>query len=296
VLAANITGTSITASYDAPTETLTLSGTDTLAHYAQVLDLVTFNSLGGNPTNFGANRTRTVTWTVNDGSSSNNLSTPATTTITVEPAANNDFTATGTSDVLWRNLSGEVDTWLMNNGQMAGGTAPGSVSTSWRFVGTGDITGNGTSDVLWQNTANGAVDSWLINDGHLSGGDIIGFASSAWQPLGTGDFNADGVSDLLWRNSNTGEIDTWLMNNGQVVAGVALWHVSSAWQFSGIGDFTGTGTSNVLWHNTTTGEVDTWLIINDQYQPTGGGAIGAASGAWQSLGTGDLNHLRLPGG
>ena len=34
----NTTGTSITASYNAATETLTLSGSDTLAHYQQVLD------------------------------------------------------------------------------------------------------------------------------------------------------------------------------------------------------------------------------------------------------------------
>ena len=38
VLAANISGTSITASYDSATETLTLTGSDTLAHYQSVLD------------------------------------------------------------------------------------------------------------------------------------------------------------------------------------------------------------------------------------------------------------------
>src|SRR5262249_17281963 len=42
VLAANVAGTSITASYNSTTETLVLSGTDTLAHYQQVLDSVTF--------------------------------------------------------------------------------------------------------------------------------------------------------------------------------------------------------------------------------------------------------------
>ena len=73
VLAANVSGTSITASYNAATETLTLTGSDTLAHYQQVLDSVTFSS-GANPTNSGANPTRTLTWTINDGAGSNNLS------------------------------------------------------------------------------------------------------------------------------------------------------------------------------------------------------------------------------
>ena len=80
VLTASTVGTRITASYNAATETLALSGADTLAHYQQVLDSLTFNSTSLNPTNFGANTTRTVTWTLNDGSGSNSLSTAQFTT------------------------------------------------------------------------------------------------------------------------------------------------------------------------------------------------------------------------
>ena len=47
VLAANTTGTSITASYAGGT--LTLSGTDTTANYEQVLDTVTYNNTAGGP-------------------------------------------------------------------------------------------------------------------------------------------------------------------------------------------------------------------------------------------------------
>ena len=42
-------------------------GTDTLAHYQPVLDSVTFSSSSQNPTNFGADTSRTVSWVVNDG-------------------------------------------------------------------------------------------------------------------------------------------------------------------------------------------------------------------------------------
>jgi ELWxxDGT repeat protein len=207
------------------------------------------------------------------------MSTPA--------AAVDDFTGSDVSDALWRNVSGEVDTWLMNNGQMVGGTAVGTVSSAWQFAGTGDITGNGTSDVLWQNTATGEVDSWLINDGNLSGGTAIGHASSVWQPLGTGDFTGDGTADLLWRNSNTGEVDTWLMNNGRMTGGTAIGTQSSAWQFAGIGDFNDDGTSDVVWHNATTGEVDLWLMNNGSVSTMS--AIGQASSVWQRLGAGDFN-------
>src|SRR5262249_35578841 len=82
VLTADTTGTSITASYDSTTEKLVLTGTDTTAHYAQVLETVTFATRLENPNNFFSNPTRTVVWTVNDGAASNNVVT-ATTTVSI---------------------------------------------------------------------------------------------------------------------------------------------------------------------------------------------------------------------
>jgi VCBS repeat-containing protein len=67
VLAASVAGTSITASYDAATGVLTLTGNDTLAHYQQVLEGVTYVSTSDNPTNFGADTSRTISWVLNDG-------------------------------------------------------------------------------------------------------------------------------------------------------------------------------------------------------------------------------------
>src|SRR5262249_35807858 len=96
VLAANVSGTSITASYNSASETLTLSGSDSLAHYQSVLRSVTFNEDPNlNPTNYGSNPTRTLTWQLNDGSGSNNLST-VTTTLNVT-AVNDPPTLTGTT-------------------------------------------------------------------------------------------------------------------------------------------------------------------------------------------------------
>ena len=82
LLSAVTAGTSITASYNSTSETLTLSGSDTLAHYQQVLDSVTFSS-GPDPSNGNADPTRTVTWVLDDGGASNNLSTPVTTTVSL---------------------------------------------------------------------------------------------------------------------------------------------------------------------------------------------------------------------
>src|SRR5262249_38260663 len=73
----------VTISYNSSTETLTLTGADTVAHYQTLLEELSFRSTSDNPTNFGANPTRTLTWQVNDGSGSNNLSSLATTTVSI---------------------------------------------------------------------------------------------------------------------------------------------------------------------------------------------------------------------
>ena len=69
ILAATTAGTNITASYNAAAGTLTLSGTDTLADYQQVLQSVTYVDTLSTTTNLG---NRTLNFTAGDGS----LSTP----------------------------------------------------------------------------------------------------------------------------------------------------------------------------------------------------------------------------
>ena len=61
---------------------LTLTGSDTVAHYQQVLDSVTFAS-GTRSDQLGSNPTRTITWVVNDGSVVQ-PSAPQTTTVSLQ--------------------------------------------------------------------------------------------------------------------------------------------------------------------------------------------------------------------
>ena len=75
-LSATTTGSAITASYSAGT--LTLSGTDTIARYRQVLDSVTFSSTAAVP----AAGARTLTYSVTDGITTST----ATSTVTVHDA------------------------------------------------------------------------------------------------------------------------------------------------------------------------------------------------------------------
>ena len=91
----------ITFSYNAGSETLSLTGTDTKANYQQVLEQVDFRSTSFSPTNGGLNTSRTITWQLDDGSGAgnNNLSTPVTSEVFLHTLDldGNDSTAPGTS-------------------------------------------------------------------------------------------------------------------------------------------------------------------------------------------------------
>ncbi|NJO49132.1 MAG: tandem-95 repeat protein [Leptolyngbyaceae cyanobacterium RM2_2_4] len=107
VLAAVTTGTNITVSYNNSTGVLTLSGTDTLARYQQVMRSVTYLSNSETPTQTA--NTRTVTWQVTDANSDGAgtaNSAPVTSTITINalPDPINDTFSTN-EDTL---LSGSV--------------------------------------------------------------------------------------------------------------------------------------------------------------------------------------------
>ncbi|MGA8821008.1 MAG: hypothetical protein WB624_27275, partial [Xanthobacteraceae bacterium] len=57
---------------------LTLSGVSSLANYQEAIDSVTYSTTAADPTGGGADPSREVTFTLNDGNSSNNLSAPVT--------------------------------------------------------------------------------------------------------------------------------------------------------------------------------------------------------------------------
>ncbi len=70
----------ISWTYHTGSETLTLTGYDTLADYAALLAQVQYNTTGDNPTNYGGDTSRTITWQVNDGAVGDPSGTNTTTT------------------------------------------------------------------------------------------------------------------------------------------------------------------------------------------------------------------------
>jgi lipopolysaccharide export system protein LptA len=298
VLAATTTGTSITASYNSSTETLTLTGNDTVAHYQSVLDSVTFSS-GSNPGNVDQNPTRTLTWVVNDGAASNNLSTVATTTITISPTVRNDFNADQTSDIVFQDvpagasggrgrvvdpLAGTPQVYLVNGTTIASQAMLSNPGTQWHIAGSGDFNHDGKADILWQ-SSDGTPMIWTMNGTSVATTTTLADPGASWHAVGTGDFNGDGNADILFQNTD-GTPLVWIMNGTSVAATATLANPGASWHVIGTGDFNDDGKSDILFQNTD-GTPLIWTMNGTSV--TGTSTLANPGAAWHAIGTGDFN-------
>jgi VCBS repeat-containing protein len=202
--------------------------------------------------------------------------------------ATGDFNGDGTDDVLWRDASGRIDEWSMQNESWATSIYLGARGTDWQVAGTGDFNGDGTSDVLWRNTTTGQLDTWIMQNGQWSKSIGLGTHGTDWKVLGTGDFNGDGTDDILFQNTKTGAVDGWQMANGNWSKSLAIGGARDlAFSQVAIGDFDGDGTSDVLWRNPTTGAVDEWHIKDGNW--AGSIDLGTFNTGYELAGVDDFN-------
>lgn len=78
----------------------------------------------------------------------------------IEAAA--DFNGDGTDDVLWRDKTGKVIAWAMNNGSK-NAKIIGQVATNWTIKQSGDFNNDGIEDIVWRNEENGHTYIWYMN-------------------------------------------------------------------------------------------------------------------------------------
>ena len=174
------TGTNITVSYTVATETLTLTGYDTFANYQTVLNSIGYFTTGDNPTNYGNNTTRTITWQINDGAVGNPSGTVngastnvRTTTINIDavndnPVNNalaNQTTPEDTPEAISFSVS-DVDADPANQNitvrlQVTQGTLDINTAVGGGLT-AGQVTGDNTNDVLLTGTQN-QINATLAN-------------------------------------------------------------------------------------------------------------------------------------
>jgi ELWxxDGT repeat protein len=223
-----------------------------------------------------------VTGAISGGFTSNDI---VSATVPSTGAAKDDFTGSGTSDIIWQNQSsGVVYEWEMSNGQDNGNVGLGNLS-GWTDLGSGHFNGSGAaSDLLWQSQATGDVYEWTMAGGQNTGSAYLGNLNG-WNEIGIGDFYGAGTDDLLWRNQSTGDVYEWTMSNGQHSGNDVYLGNLSGWNEVGVGDFYGAGTDDLLWQSQSTGAVYEWTMSNGQH--TGSIYLGNLSG-WSEVGVGDF--------
>ena len=138
----------ISGAYNDATGVLSLSGTATVAQYQSALRSVGYSSSSENPT--ASSASRTISWVANDGGALNNLSAPATSTITIT-SVNPTIT-----------LSAPTASGYLNLSQLAAPlTLSGTVtSANGQTVTVTLLTGNSTAATL---TTIASAGAWSLN-------------------------------------------------------------------------------------------------------------------------------------
>ncbi len=172
----------------------------------------------------------------------------------------NDFDNDDKSDILWRNVNGDVYAYQMNGFSVASEGLIGNASSDWTIAGTGDFNGDSKADILWRNNITGLTYQWQVDGNTKIAEGEIRTVSNDWQISGTGDFNGDGKSDILWRNINSGAAYIYQMNGLAVASEGLVRNVTNDWQIAGTGDFNADGKSDILWRNANTGLTYLYLM------------------------------------
>jgi autotransporter passenger strand-loop-strand repeat protein len=184
VLTAVVAGTAITATYDAATETLALSGTDTLADYQAVLRSVALVSTAGDPTNGGANLSRTIAWQATDTNGETGLAENETVNIVEVASAG----ATTSNVILYPGASETV---------LAGGTASATTVVS----GSDQVILSGGAAVGTNVSSGGG--EYIYSGGVASGGTISRGGSEFVESNGVASgANVDGGAQVVYGAAN----------------------------------------------------------------------------------------------
>ncbi len=285
VLTANISGTGITASYNAATETLTLTGADTPAHYTQVLESIRFQSTAADPTNGGADPTRTLTWTAQDP---HGATTSATETLAFAP---NPPPPAGTTQVMImdRGSTGTYEIYDLGNSAILGAQELGQINPNLQEVALAPFNGGDLNDMLMRDQTNGEF--WMDD---ISGNTItrvtdMGNVGLSWQVLGFGNFSGNaGETDMLMRDTSTGNLELYDIANGQFTGFHNMQNIGTSWQVLGFGDFSGNaGESDMLMRDSATGNLELYDITQNGY--TGFHNMQNIGTSWQVLGFGDFS-------
>ena len=195
-----------------------------------------------------------------------------------------DYNGDGTSDIAWRDTSGDLSLWLMNGAIVSSSGGAGVVPGSWSIVGQRDFDGDLKYDLLWRDTS-GNTAMWFLNGTQVTSTAALGVIPTVWTVVVTADFDGDGKGDILWQDTS-GDLAVWIMNGAAVSSTGSIGNVPSTWQVVGTGDFDGDGKADLLWRDGS-GNTAIWFMNGTQVSSSVG--FGNIPSVWSVAGTGDFD-------
>src|SRR5262249_19703514 len=231
-----------------------------------------------NPTDFGSNPTRTVTWVLNDGSASSATSAAQTTTISITNVndaptlANVASSAQYTEEGAAATLSPAVSVIDPDNVKLVGATVSISSGT---FVGDGDVLATSTSGTSITASYNAATETLT-----LSGSDTLANYQTVLDKI---TFSA--AENPTNYGSNPTRTITWVLNDGSGSSNlsaaqtetITITNVNDAPTLTGpagSASFTENGASVVLSPSVTVSDADNLNLVSATVSITGGSFAG----------------------
>jgi FG-GAP-like repeat/Abnormal spindle-like microcephaly-assoc'd, ASPM-SPD-2-Hydin len=199
-------------------------------------------------------------------------------------AVSRDFNGDKKSDVLWRNVAGDVSMWQLNGSAISSDSLVANIWTGWTIAGSGDFNGDEKADVLWRGPG-GEVVVWLMNGATVSSYGVAGNPPASWTVAAVGDFDGDGKADVLWRDTS-GTVALWLMNGTAMTSSTVISNIWTGWTIAGAADFDGDARADVLWRSVS-GDVALWLMNGATVSNST--VIGNIWTGWTIAGTGDFD-------
>jgi phospholipase C len=208
------------------------------------------------------------------------------------PLVSHDFNGAGSSDILWRDTSGNAAIWLMNGTTILNQNSSfvANVPSQWGIVGQRDFNGDGNADLLWRD-ASGNVAIWEMNGTTVLNANtsFVANVPANWSIAGTGDFNGDGFADILWQDTS-GNVAVWLMNGTTILNQNSSFvaKVPGQWSVKGTGDFNRDGFTDILWQDAS-GNVSIWEMNGTSILNQSSAFVANVPSQVSIKGTGDFN-------
>jgi hypothetical protein len=130
--------------------------------------------------------------------------------------------------IFWRDTSGDIAVWGVQNGQVVSANGLGTVTSNFTVQGLGDFNGDGFPDILWRDTNTGVISIWFTNGETVTSAGVVSPLPSTWNIVQVGDYNGDGMSDILFKDTS-GNVAMWLMNGATVSQPLGVANVGTSW-------------------------------------------------------------------